>query len=43
MNKDDTTGIGLDIVRRRLDLIYPEKYNLEIHDKNSLTTPHIIA
>ncbi len=36
INKDETTGIGLDIVKRRLNLIYPGKDNLEIHDKNNI-------
>ena len=37
-NKDDTGGIGLKNVRRRLDLIYTDKYKLHIEDKNDIYT-----
>lgn len=36
--KDDSGGIGLDLVKRRLKLIYPERHVLEITDENSRFT-----
>ncbi|WP_299821723.1 histidine kinase [uncultured Pontibacter sp.] len=34
--KDQTTGIGLPNIRRRLDLIYPGKYELEVQDDGQM-------
>ena len=36
--KDQTGGIGLTNVQRRLALIYPEKYQLQIMDENDTFT-----
>lgn len=35
-NKDNTGGIGLKNVRRRLDLIYKDRYKLQIEDENDV-------
>lgn len=35
INKDDAGGVGLNIVRRRLDLIYPGNHTLSIKDENN--------
>ena len=35
-NKDDTGGIGLQNVKRRLDLIYKDQYRLHIDDINDM-------
>jgi len=35
INKDETGGVGLNIVRRRLDLIYPGMHTLSIKDENN--------
>ena len=37
-NRDASGGIGLINVRRRLDLLYPSKYNLEIRDETDTYT-----
>ncbi len=34
-------GIGLVNVRRRLDLIYPDRYNLQVHDKPNTYTVNL--
>jgi two-component system, LytTR family, sensor kinase len=35
-NSDNTGGIGLDLVRRRLDLLYNGKYKLDIRQENEV-------
>jgi two-component system LytT family sensor kinase len=37
-NRDASGGIGLSNVRRRLDLLYPDSYKLEIHDDTDTYT-----
>jgi two-component system LytT family sensor kinase len=37
-NRDAMGGIGLNNVRRRLNLLYPGKYNLDIHDETDTYT-----
>ncbi|TSD65052.1 hypothetical protein FFF34_014270 [Inquilinus sp. KBS0705] len=37
-NRDASGGIGLNNVRRRLDLLYPGKYNLDIRDEADIYT-----
>lgn len=37
-NRDSVGGIGLNNVKRRLDLLYPGKYNLDIRDENDTYT-----
>lgn len=37
-NRDAVGGIGLNNVKRRLDLLYPGKYNLDIRDENDTYT-----
>jgi len=36
IEKDSTGGIGLETVKRRLDLLYPDKHKLQIDEKNDL-------
>jgi sensor histidine kinase YesM len=37
-NRDASGGIGLNNVKRRLDLLYKGKYNLDIHDETDIYT-----
>jgi len=37
-NRDASGGIGLNNVKRRLNLLYPQKYNLEIQDETDAYT-----
>jgi LytS/YehU family sensor histidine kinase len=36
IEKDCTRGIGLETVKRRLELLYPDKHKLQIDEKNDL-------
>ena len=37
----ETTGIGINNVKRRLELLYPEKHTLSISEKNNLFLVHL--
>ena len=36
ISKDKSGGIGLDTVKRRLEILYPNQYSLQIQEKNDL-------
>jgi two-component system, LytTR family, sensor kinase len=36
INKDEASGVGLNIVRRRLEIIYPGRHKLNIKEENSI-------
>lgn len=39
--KNEQTGIGLKNTRRRLELLYPNKYSLSVNQENNLFTVHL--
>jgi len=36
ISKDKTSGIGLDTIKRRLEIMYPQRHDLQIQEKNDL-------
>lgn len=41
-NKDESSGVGLNNVYRRLNLLYPERYTLEIEESDSYYSCHLV-
>lgn len=41
-SKDKTTGIGLENVKQRLQLLYPDRHQLNIETKNAVHSVHLI-
>jgi sensor histidine kinase YesM len=41
LNKDKTHGIGLSNIRRRLELLYPERHDLKIETKDGKYHIHL--
>ena len=43
INKDEASGVGLNIVRRRLEIIYPGRHTLNIKEENNTFSVNLIV
>jgi len=43
INKDEASGVGLNIVRRRLEIIYPGRHTLNIKEENNTFTVTLLV